>query len=137
MTTAGYSGTPLEKKLGIRAGFIMRVVNPPAGYHRLFTQLPPDVRYSDDTQEKKDLVHYFARSAAPLTSDLYDLKNEIKQNGALWISWPKKASRVATDLSEDLIRRLALDQGLVDIKVCAVDEIWSALKLVIPVSHRR
>jgi hypothetical protein len=137
MKSAGYSGTPLEKKLGIRAGFIISILHPPPYYFDLFTKLPEDLQIVKGSRKKRNLIHYFAREQAHLVKDLYDLKNGIEQNGMIWISWPKKSSGVASDITEDVIRMLALQHGLVDVKVCAVDEVWSGLKLVIPVKERK
>lgn len=136
-TTAGYSSTPLEKKLGIREGHIIDIINPPDHYFKLFTDFPAQVKFSKNIHEKKDLIHYFVKEQSKLVKEMYVLKNQIVQNGMIWISWPKKSSKIQTDISEDLIRKIALENGLVDIKVCSIDEIWSALKLVIPVKLRR
>jgi hypothetical protein len=133
---AGYSGTPLAKKLGIKPGFKIGLINAPGNYFDLFTDLPGDIKITNDTSIKKDLIHFFTKSESAFTTMLPDLKNQIKPNGMIWVSWPKKASKVVTDITEDIIRNYALKIGLVDIKVCAVDEIWSGLKLVIPVKDR-
>ena len=135
--SAGYSATPLAKKLGIKEGFKIRVVNQPADYFELFTEMPENLRILTDKKIKKNLIHYFTRQAEDLYKDIVFLRNELEQDGAIWISWPKKASKVPTDITEDIIRDLALANGLVDIKVCAVDETWSGLKLVIPVKDRK
>lgn len=134
---AGYSGTPLARKLGIKAGSVIRVVNAPDHYRDLFADWPEDVRVQRDRKTRKDLIHYFTTQLEALHKDITALRAEIKENGAIWISWPKKSSKVPTDVSEDLIRALALRTGLVDVKVCAVDEVWSGLKLVIPVKARK
>lgn len=136
MSAAGYSGTTLAKKLGIRDGFKIRLINPPEYYFTLFTDLPPNIMLLNDTTTKKDCIHYFATKAKELQTDILSLKREIKEDGIIWISWYKKASRLPTDITENFIRELALANGLVDIKVCAVDEIWSGLKMVIPVKDR-
>jgi len=136
MKTTGYSGTPLAKKLGIKEAFKIRLVDQPDYYFNLFTDLPETLSIMKDKKTKKNLIHYFAKSAAALRNDIVALRNEIEPNGMIWISWPKKASKIATDITEDTIRELALTNGLVDIKVCAVDEVWSGLKLVIPVKDR-
>ena len=137
MQTAGYSETPLAKKLGIKGGFRIRIVNHPAGYFDLFMDLPLDIEILEEKKTRKNLVHYFTKQFRELQRDIIALRNEIETDGMIWISWPKKASKVSTDITEDLIRNLALSNGLVDIKVCAVDEIWSGLKLVIPVKDRK
>lgn len=136
MKATGYSGTPLAKKLGIKEGFKIRLVDQPDYYFNLFTDLPERLSILKDKKTKKNLIHYFTKSAAALRKDIVELRNEIEPNGMIWISWPKKASKSATDITEDTIRELALTYGLVDIKVCAVDEVWSGLKLVIPVKDR-
>ena len=136
MKATGYSGTPLAKKLGIKEGFKIRVVDQPDYYFDLFTDLPETLTILKDKKTKKNLIHYFTKSAAGLRKDIVALRNEIEPNGMIWISWPKKASKITTDITEDTIREVALTNGLVDIKVCAVDEVWSGLKLVIPVKDR-
>ena len=133
--TAGYSGTPLAKKLGIKEGFRIALFNQPESYFSLFTDFPTGVKVIN--KAKVDFVHYFVTEEKQLIKEISKLKNQIEQNGMIWISWPKKASKVKTDLTEDAIRNLALKNGLVDIKVCAVDEIWSGLKLVIPLKDRK
>ncbi|MDO3644112.1 DUF3052 family protein [Mucilaginibacter sp. L3T2-6] len=134
--TAGYSGTPLAKKLGIKPGFNIRLINAPENYFKLFADLPEDLRVNNETFEPKDLIHFFTREKDEYFSMLTGLRSQLKPGGMIWISWPKKSSKVKTDISEDVIRDFALQNGLVDIKVCAVDEVWSGLKLVIPVKDR-
>jgi hypothetical protein len=136
MKTAGYSGTPLAKKLGIKEGFKISVINEPKGYLDLFSDLPINLDWVKDQKIKKDLVHYFTDSTAKLIEDIAQLRNEIEQNGIIWVSWPKKASKLNTDLNGNIVREIGLQNGLVDIKVCAVDETWSGLKFVIPVKDR-
>ncbi len=134
--TSGYSGTPLAKKLGIKDGLTIRLVNPPAYYFDLLDDLPAGVRVLADERVKKDFIHVFATEAAALRAELAALKDEIEPNGAIWVSWPKRAAKIATDVSERVVREAALAVGLVDVKVCAVDDVWSGLKLVIPVKDR-
>ncbi|CAN5669874.1 DUF3052 family protein [soil metagenome] len=136
MNAAGYSQTPLAKKLGLKDGFIIRLINQPTHYFSLFTYLPDDLNIEDDTAVKKNLIHFFTTSKTELEQQLISLKNELVPNGMIWVSWPKKASKINTDVTEDIIRNHALSIGLVDIKVCAVDETWSGLKLVIPIKDR-
>lgn len=136
MATAGYSGTPMAKKLGIKQGFIIRLINKPDYYFDLFTDLPGDLNAADEIGDGVDFVHFFTKSQSDLIKTLPVLKGQIKKNGIIWVSWPKKASKVATDVRDDIIRNYALQLGLVDIKVCAVDEVWSGLKLVIPLADR-
>jgi len=135
--TAGYFSTPLAKKLGIKEGFVVGLINEPKNYFELFTDWPQNVIVSKENSERKDLIHFFITGAKELFAQLPLLKDELRPNGMLWVSWPKKAAKVPTDATEDLIRDCALRNGLVDIKVCAVDEVWSGLKLVIPVKERR
>ncbi len=136
MKNSGYSGTPLAKKLGYKEGFKIRLAHPPDYYFELFADFPENILIMNDKKTKKNLIHYFTKQAKELHADILNLRNEIEQSGMIWISWPKKASKIPTDITEDLIRDLALKNGLVDVKVCAVDEIWSGLKLVIPVKDR-
>ena len=127
---AGYSGTPLAKKLGIKPGSAIFAVAAPGHYDELLAPLPEDVkrvRKIDDA----DVAHFFVTARARLDKELRAAVPKMKQDAAIWISWPKKSSKVETDITEDTIREVALPLGLVDIKVCAVDEIWSGLKLVI------
>jgi len=137
MNLSGYSGTPLAKKLGIKEGFRISVFNQPDYYFQLFTDLPPAIRITKDPRRKKDLIHFFVKEEKKLLKDISSLKDQIVQNGMIWISWPKKTSGVETNVTEDLVRNIALKNGLVDIKVCAIDEVWSGLKLVIPVKDRK
>jgi len=127
----GYSGTPLAKKLGFRDSCRVRTTNPPSDCLQLVTPRPDNVLISGAIRNDIDIWHVFTRSAATLRQDLPRMQDMIKQNGMIWVSWPKKASQVPTDVTEDVIRKLALPLGLVDVKVCAVDEVWSGLKLVI------
>ena len=136
MNQYGYSGTPLAKKLGIKEGFKIRLINQPTHYFELFTDMPENVKILIDKKTTKDLIHYFTKEINELEKDILLLKNEVYPNGTIWISWPKKAAKIKTNVTEDLIRSIALGNGLVDVKVCAVDEIWSGLKLVIPVKDR-
>ena len=136
MKTAGYSATPLAKKLGLKAGFIIKLVKPPDHYFELFTDLPEEIDINQDRKSGKDFIHLFAKNAIDI-SGLRDLKSELKQTGMIWVSWPKKSSHLQTDITEKIVRDKALKTGLVDIKVCAVDATWSALKLVIPVKNRK
>lgn len=134
--SAGYSKTPLAKKLGIKEGYTIRIVNAPDYYTTLFSDFPERVTISTDKKNKKDFIHFFAYHAKDLERHILQLRNEIFPDGMIWVSWPKKASKVVTDITEDVVRDLALHNGLVDVKVCAVDEIWSGLKLVVPVKER-
>ena len=133
---AGYSGTPLSKKLGIKPGSRVYVKNPPVGYRKLLAPLPEGVGFTTRLTAGMQFIHLFTSSRAQLTSALPALLRKLEVDGTLWVSWPKKASGVATDVSEDVIRQIALPLGLVDVKVCAVDETWSGLKLVIRKTNR-
>ena len=128
---AGYSATPLSKKLGYKAGFRACVKGAPDHYFEIIQPLPDDVTISSRFQKDVDLCHFFTMSRRKLTNQLPRLISTIRQDGMIWVSWPKKASRVPTDVTEDVIRSVALPLGLVDVKVCAVDDVWSGLKLVI------
>jgi hypothetical protein len=134
---SGYSGTALEKKLGIKDNFSIRLIHAPENYFDFFMEWPENVEISDDPRIKKNLIHFFTKEFSEYYVLLPLLKEEIEQNGMIWVSWPKKASKISSDVSEDLIRSYALETGLVDIKVCSVNEEWSALKLVIPLKHRK
>jgi hypothetical protein len=128
---AGYSGTPLPAKLGIKPGFSVLVINEPPDYRQLLAPLPEPVTFVNKLTKSVDLIHLFTKSAAKLDAKLRVWRREMKPEATVWISWPKKASKVATDITEDVIRDVALPPGFVDVKVCAVDETWSGLKLVI------
>lgn len=136
VSTAGYSGRPLVDKLGIEAGMRCAVLDPPENYRELLTGLPEGVVWEDADEPDLAFVHVFARAREGLEERLRTLRERIVRHGMIWVSWPKKASRVATDLSEDVVREAALSAGLVDVKVCAVDETWSGLKLVIRKADR-
>jgi hypothetical protein len=132
---AGYSGTPLARKLGYKPGFRVFLDNPPAGYRKALDPLPEGIQFLRTLEGDLDLVHLFTDSAAALAAKLKRCVQKIKSNGAIWVSWPKKASKVPTDITEDTIRAV-MGATLVDVKVCAIDEIWSGLKLVIRVENR-
>ena len=133
---AGYSKTPLARKLGFKPGLSVHIVNAPDYYLDLLEPLPEDLVFSQGIDHKKDLIHYFSMSGDDLAAALPGLRSQLKQNGMLWISWPKKSSGVPSDLDGNGVRTLGLAHGLVDIKVCAVDQTWSGLKFVIPVKNR-
>jgi len=137
MEPSGYSGTPLAKKMGIKSGFKIKLFNPPDYYFDLFSDLPQDIKELTDKKSKKDFIHYFAKSTAQLSKDIKELRQEIEENGIIWISWYKKSAKIETDLDGNIVRGIALNNGLVDIKVCAIDEKWSGLKLVIPLKNRQ
>lgn len=134
---AGYSGTPLYKKLGIKPGTRVKVRGAPTHYADLLAPLPEGAVVSSRLRRPFDILHVFTKSRKDLRTELERGLNEIPQDGALWVSWPKKASGVETDVTEDVVRELALPMGLVDVKVCAVDQTWSGLKLVIRKALRK
>lgn len=128
---AGYSGTPLAKKLGFKEGSRVRISGAPDNYLSLVSPRPENVQISKAFRKDIDIWHFFTRSAVELKTQLPRQLKAIRQNGMIWVSWPKKASEVPTDVTENVIRKVALPLGLVDVKVCAVDDTWSGLKLVI------
>jgi hypothetical protein len=134
---AGYSGTPLAQKLGIKTGQKVVTINAPAGYAKLLAPLPEGVLFTDKASSGAGFVHLFISERKALEKELKRLRRLIADTGILWVSWPKKSSGVATDVTEDVIREVALPLGFVDIKVCAVDETWSGLKLMIRRENRR
>jgi hypothetical protein len=127
----GYSGTPLVKKLGYQSGMKAYLHHPPRQYRDLLAGLPEGVSFSTRLGKGLRLVHVFVTERGELESILSRCLPSLKPDGIIWVSWPKKSSEVATDVTEDVIRDVALPLGLVDVKVCAVDEVWSGLKLVI------
>ena len=136
MATAGYSGTSLIKKLGIKPEMKILLINKPNNYYKLL-----EVDITDQSCKKNeipDLIHLFVKSAKEFESEMKALKSIYKKNSSviIWISWYKKSSKIVTDVTEDKIRAIALANGLVDIKVCAINETWSGLKLVMPVKNR-
>lgn len=134
--TIGYSGTPLAKKLGIKEGFAVRTINAPADYLALVEPLPADVTIADESRSSLNLVHLFTNSRDELFRQLAECSRAIKQDGMIWVSWYKKAAKLPTEITEDTVREAAFPLGLVDVKVCAVDEKWSGLKLVIRKENR-
>jgi hypothetical protein len=133
----GYSGTPLWKKLGYSSGARALAIGAPDEYHKMLV-LPPGVDISWMRRRGKGMafVHLFALKAAAMAAELARLRRAIAPNGVVWVSWPKKASLVPTDITEDTIREVALPMGFVDVKVCAIDETWSGLKLMIRRTER-
>ncbi|WP_193531706.1 DUF3052 family protein [Roseateles aquatilis] len=130
-TAAGYSGTPLARKLGLRAGHALWVLNAPEDYDAWTAPLPEGVTRAGRPTAKVDIAHVFLVERADLARWLKDLRAQLRDDAALWISWPKKASKVPTTLTEDVIRQECLPLGWVDVKVCAVSDVWSGLKLVV------
>ena len=133
---SGYSGTPLAKKLGLKPGFRMVVVNQPPDYEEKLGVLPDGVEIRRRLGKGLDFVHFFADRRRVLMRKFPSLARSLAPSGMLWISWPKVASGVKTDLNGNVVREIGLQSGLVDIKVCAVDDVWSGLKFVIRVRDR-
>jgi hypothetical protein len=133
---AGYSGTPLAKKLGIKAGAIVYLSQPPKHYGSLVAPLPDGVRLVERVSGTTHLIHMFVTRRKDLERGLKSTVKAMRPDVAVWVSWPKKSSGVATDITEDTIRAVALPMGLVDIKVCAVDDVWSGLKLMVRKERR-
>lgn len=127
---AGYSARSLVDKLGIKPHTRIAVMGPPRGYRATLGALPPGVTTTDTLRGTLPFIHFFTKQRAALESQFPMLKRALTTDGTLWISWPKKSSGVKTDLNENDVREVALANGLVDVKVCAVDEVWSGLKLV-------
>jgi hypothetical protein len=134
---SGYSGTPLAKKLGIRAHARLYVRAAPDNYRELLAPLPEGVHSVRRIDARTDLIHLFATRAAALARALTAARRAMRMDAVIWVSWPKRLSGVDTDISENDVRALALPLGLVDVKVCAVDDTWSGLKLVLRKSERR
>ena len=130
-TVAGYSGTPLPKKLGLKEGGAMVLLNAPDGIEDFMVPVPPNARLSTKLAASNDLVVLFCKDTAALKKSLPIVSKKLHGDGSLWISWPKKSSKLFVDLTEDGIRALALPTGLVDVKVCAVNADWSGLKLMV------
>ena len=137
MIDIGYSGTPLAKKLGIKSPLKLLLINAPKEYKAWLGDLPEGVKLVTKTKPPIEGVHLFVTESVLLDAQLSRLRNELKQAGFVWVSWPKKSAKMPTDITEDTIREIALPLGFVDIKVCAVSDIWSALKLVIRKSERK
>lgn len=137
MATAGYSGTPLMKKLGIKPEMKVLFINKPSDYYKL---LETDISdQSIGKNETPDFVHLFVKNEKEFIAEMKKLKSIYKRNPniTIWVSWYKKAAKIETDITEDVIRNYALKNDLVDVKVCAVSDIWSGLKLVVPVAKRK
>jgi hypothetical protein len=133
---AGYSGTPLPKKLGIKPGARLALLNAPPDFATTLGELPEGVATRTTARGPLDVVVFFTTRQADLERRFEVLRRALDQAGGLWVAWPKKASGVATDLTENVIRDIGLSAGLVDNKVCAIDETWSGLRFVIRVKDR-
>lgn len=127
---AGHSGTPLPKKLGIDAGTRLAVVSAPRGFPKAFGPMPDDVLVRDSARGNNDVIVFFAARRAELARRFDAFVRALVDDGGLWIAWPKKSSGVITDLDENIIREIGIGAGLVDNKVCAIDDIWSGLRFV-------
>jgi hypothetical protein len=134
---AGYSGKAISQKLGLKPGFRIFVDGAPSDYREIIGRLPDGAKLVTQAKAPLDMVHLFATGAKGLAAKLSRYRDAIAPDGMIWVSWPKKASGVSTDLSDVVVRDTALPLGLVDIKVCAIDETWSGLKFVIPLAKRR
>jgi len=134
---AGYSKRSLVDKLGIKPGFRICLVNPPEGYETLLGALPDGVGMVEQPANDLDFIHFFTISRRELGANLLELARQIKPNGMLWISWPKRAAKVETDLDENSVREIGLAVGLVDVKVAAINQTWSGLKFVYRLKDRK
>ncbi len=135
--TAGYSGTPLPQKLGIKPGFALCVRGAPREYAGIVAPMPDGVHVAAKVTGRTDLVHIFATARSKVATELAAARKSLRDDAMIWVSWPKKSSGVSTDITEDTVRAVAFPLGLVDIKVCAVDETWSGLKLVVRKENRK
>ena len=133
----GYSNESLARKLGIRQGQNLAVLNPPQGYDVVLGNLPAGVTVMHELRGRMDFIQFFAKDLKTLERRFRASKEKLKQEGMIWVSWPKASSGTRTNLSEHIVREVGLRNGLVDVKVCAVDRTWSALKFVIPLRNRR
>lgn len=133
---AARAGKPLSEKLGLKAGLVATVIDPPQEYRRLLGHVPLGVLFVRPEAEGLDFAHLFVRDRATLEAKLTALRSRVQPRGMIWVSWPKKASGMASELTEDVVREVAIACGLVDVKVCAVDSTWSGLKLVFPRKDR-
>src|SRR5262249_3181096 len=127
---AGYSGTPLPKKLGIKDGSRIALVNAPDNFESELGELPANVEFLNRSPKSLDIILFFVLTERSLARDFAKLAAKLVPNGMIWIAWPKKSSGVTTDLTFDTVQRIGLDAGLVDVKICAIDETWSGLKFV-------
>ena len=133
---AGYSSTPLAKKLGIKEGSLIGLVNAPNNFEKELGELPPSAEFVKRLTNSLDIILFFVLTERALTRDFARLAKKIATNGMIWIAWPKKSSGVSTDLSFDSVQRTGLDAGLVDVKICAIDDTWSGLKFVYRLKDR-
>lgn len=134
---AGYSGTPLPRKLGIKENQRIALVDEPASFQKQLGPLPTNTHVVSKLTAPLDLVLLFVESERALARQFPAIAKKISTNGMIWVAWPKKSSGVTTDLSFERVQRIGLDCGLVDVKICAVDEVWSGLKFVIRLKDRK
>jgi hypothetical protein len=134
---ASYSGTPLAQKLGIKPAMTVVVINEPANYRKLLGRGAEGVEFSDRMRSGSSFVHFFTMPRNELEKELPMLREKVADTGTVWVSWPKKSAGLPSDVTEDVIRAVALPLGFVDIKVCAVDETWSGLKLMVRRADRK
>jgi len=130
---AGYSGTPLVQKLGVKPGARVALVDAPKGFA---LELPSEAKLVDGKARELDVIVWFVTARAAFAKKLASVSARLQPAGGLWIAWPKKTSGVSTDMTENVVREVALPTGLVDNKVCAIDEVWSGLRLVVRVENR-
>lgn len=133
----GYSGTPLAQKLGITQEMAVVLIRAPANYRKLLGLIAGSVEFSDQIKNASNFVHIFTKSRGELEKRLSILREKVADTGIVWVSWPKKSSGVRTDVTEDVVRSIALPLGFVDVKVCAIDETWSGLKLMVRRTNRK
>jgi hypothetical protein len=134
---AGYSGAPLAQKLGIKPATTVTVINEPASYRKLLGEWADGVEFLDRLRHDSSFIHFFTTRRSELEKHVTRLRKNLPETGTLWISWPKKSAGVPTDVTEDVIRAVALPLGFVDVKVYAVDETWSGLKLMVHRTNRK
>ena len=136
MTGVQTCALPISKKLGIEEGHRVGVINAPDDFPSLLEPLPPGVEIVSGVRSRRDVVVAFVRARSELESKLAAMTKAVFPDGAIWVAWPKKAAKIPTDMTEDVVREVALPTGLVDNKVCAIDDVWSGLRLVVRKEHR-
>jgi hypothetical protein len=133
---AGYSGTPLFKKLGMKPGIVVHVVNAPSEYFHWISPVPQNMTFQKKLSGEIGFIHLFSFEKRDFEQRFLSLKKYLRKDGMLWVSWPKKSSKIVSDLDENIVREFGLQNGLVDVKVCAVNEVWSGLKFVFRLKDR-
>ena len=134
---AGYSGTPLPQKLGIKPGLTVITINAPTNYRRLLGTVPRGITFTGRLKRESNFIHVFIKQRSELEKRLSILREKLADTGTVWVSWRKKSAGVPTDVTEDVVRAVALPLGFVDVKVCAIDETWSGLKLMVRRENRK